>query len=677
MSDPAVYVPRQKPAEGRLDSWKEIAAYLNRDVTTVQRWEKRESMPVHRHLHDKRGSVYALSTELDAWMLSRKAECDEDDAAVGTVQETSEAPVGSHRSAARWFVLVPVAVILLAAGTGIWLNQRGSSWRDPIAAASFQTLTDFDRVQGAAAVSRDGQFVAFLSDRDGQTDVWVTQVGSGQFHNLTQGNWKELQNRSVRTLGFSPDGSMVTFWARAGSGSAANIGIWAVPTLGGDVKQYLDGVAEYDWSRDGSRLAYHTADPGDPLFISDGSRRADERPLYKARAGVHCHFPIWSPDGRYIYFAMGELPEDWDIWRIPASGGNPERITSQASLITYPVLLNRHTLLYLANDSDGAGPWLYSVDVDQRVPHRLTYGIERYTSLASTVDGRRLVATLAVPKMTLWRLTIPDSPKADLEPAPMQIPTSNGFYPRLGPGYLLYVSSSGSSEGIWKMSGGTGTELWSGEGAHLQGAPAISGDGAAIAFSVRQKGKAILYAMQSDGTGLRVISDSLDLRGAPAWTPDNQAITIAVVENNAPRLYRISADGRSSVPLMREYSSDAAWSSDGSFFLYSGPDVGTQFSLRAANADGTVRSLPSMSLTRGSRHFVVLSGGRAFAILKGDLQHKNVWLFDPGTGTERQLTNLAPDFNLTGFDVSRDGRQVVLERTEESSQIVLLDLAKE
>ena len=52
--------PSDKPSEERLDSWKEIAAYLGRDVTTVQRWEKREGMPVHRHVHDKRGSVYAL-----------------------------------------------------------------------------------------------------------------------------------------------------------------------------------------------------------------------------------------------------------------------------------------------------------------------------------------------------------------------------------------------------------------------------------------------------------------------------------------------------------------------------------------------------------------------------------------------------------------------------------------
>ncbi len=64
--------PSEKPPLDQLDSWKEIAAYLGRDVTTVQRWEKREAMPVHRHLHDKRGSVYALAPELDAWLQSRK-----------------------------------------------------------------------------------------------------------------------------------------------------------------------------------------------------------------------------------------------------------------------------------------------------------------------------------------------------------------------------------------------------------------------------------------------------------------------------------------------------------------------------------------------------------------------------------------------------------------------------
>src|SRR5579875_3354969 len=61
----------ETPPDDRLDSWKEIAAYLKRDVTTVQRWEKREGMPVHRHLHDRIGSVYASRAELDLWTRTR------------------------------------------------------------------------------------------------------------------------------------------------------------------------------------------------------------------------------------------------------------------------------------------------------------------------------------------------------------------------------------------------------------------------------------------------------------------------------------------------------------------------------------------------------------------------------------------------------------------------------
>src|SRR5207248_393119 len=51
----------------RLDSWKEIAAYVSRSVPTVQRWEKNAHLPIHRHAHEKQGSVYAYKSELDRW----------------------------------------------------------------------------------------------------------------------------------------------------------------------------------------------------------------------------------------------------------------------------------------------------------------------------------------------------------------------------------------------------------------------------------------------------------------------------------------------------------------------------------------------------------------------------------------------------------------------------------
>ena len=214
-----------KPPEDRLDSWKEIAAYLNRDVTTVQRWEKREGMPVHRHLHDRMGSVYAFRAELDAWARSRNLR-----GSAGKREQRHLPPSQPVTAAAGEASALSIQVevrpaaggggIALAIGAGLWLQRTEYFWRNPIADARFQTVTDFDGVEQAAAVSRDGHFVAFLSDRDGQMDVWVTQVGSGQFHNLTRGSAPELVNPSVRTLGFSPDGSLVTFWVRKQVGSS-------------------------------------------------------------------------------------------------------------------------------------------------------------------------------------------------------------------------------------------------------------------------------------------------------------------------------------------------------------------------------------------------------------------------------------------------------------------------
>ncbi|MGH2436396.1 MAG: hypothetical protein ACRDFA_05325, partial [bacterium] len=58
-------------AGDRLDSWKEIAVYLRRGVRTVRRWEKAEGLPVHRHLHQRLGTVYAYKPEIDAWWEAR------------------------------------------------------------------------------------------------------------------------------------------------------------------------------------------------------------------------------------------------------------------------------------------------------------------------------------------------------------------------------------------------------------------------------------------------------------------------------------------------------------------------------------------------------------------------------------------------------------------------------
>jgi TolB-like protein len=130
MGDPSEDTPAsEKTAESRLDSWKEIAAYLGRDVTTAQRWEKRESMPVHRHVHDKRGSVYALAPELDAWLKSRRQNLGDDpgepEQGDKNKEQKPEAP-GTARTRG-WIALAGIAVLgLLAAFYLISRDRSGS-----------------------------------------------------------------------------------------------------------------------------------------------------------------------------------------------------------------------------------------------------------------------------------------------------------------------------------------------------------------------------------------------------------------------------------------------------------------------------------------------------------------------------------------------------------------------
>ena len=85
------------PSGRRLESWKEIAVYLDRDTSTVRRWEKKEGLPIHRHVHDKQATVYAYHSELDAWLESRRPR-----------ESSHHAPLESNGSSEFWLAVLPL-----------------------------------------------------------------------------------------------------------------------------------------------------------------------------------------------------------------------------------------------------------------------------------------------------------------------------------------------------------------------------------------------------------------------------------------------------------------------------------------------------------------------------------------------------------------------------------------
>jgi Tol biopolymer transport system component len=657
---------------GRLDSWKEIAAYLQRDVTTVQRWEKREGMPVHRHQHDRIGSVYAFRHELDAWWHQRSSSpTDSSDSAVVVDVDQRVPPSSGSRSrhGFRWAWAAAVAFVVSVVTWHSWSGDPS----DALAGARFLALTNSGGISKAAGLSQDGRYAAFLSDRDGRVDVWITQIGTGQFYNRTADAARELVNAAVRTVDFSPDGSLVTFWVRRTDHSGkVSIDVWAAPVLGGAPKPYLEGVAEYDWSPDNTQLVYHTAADGDPMFVRRTTETPPGRPLFTAPDKRHSHFTTWSPDGRFVYFLQG-FPNRMDVWRIDAAGGTPERVTRHDSAVTYPVFLDGRTLLYLAIDPDGSGPHIYGLDVEERRPRRLTSGVDSYTSLSASADGSRLVATLSRPSGTLWRLPLDGGVAGPARAQRIPLTTGHGVAPRLGPGYLLYVSSKGASDGIWKVQGDASTEVWSAPDARVVGGPTIAWDGSRMAFSVRQSGRAWLYVANVDGTGARQASASFEPQGDAAWASDGRSVVVATEVDGTPRLFRVKLDTGAASPLADEFSTDPAWSPDGATVVYSGADVGTTFSLKAITPDGRSAPVTPVTLSRGARRLVFLPGTRSLVVLRGDISHKNLWAIDIDSGRERQLTDFGPGFEISDFDVSPDGKEMVVEQIQERSEIVLIE----
>jgi serine/threonine protein kinase/Tol biopolymer transport system component len=336
--------------------------------------------------------------------------------------EITAAPAGTNKTWLPWFALAALAV-----GVSVWEVRRPpATFENPLEHATFSRLTDWDGTEGAAELSPDGKFVIFLADKDGEFDLWRTQVGTGDFANLTA-DLPALAGpgATIRNLGLSGNGAYIWFSpaeARAQKPSDALSKTEAkllVPLIGGTPRGFLGERSESpSWSRDDTRLAYFSNKPGDPMFVADRMGADARQILGDQPLGMHNHNPVWSPDGQWIYYVHGLDPSGkMDIMRVRPSGGSPERLTGQ-NAVNRLAMLDDRTLLFVGRAEDQSGPWLWALDVASKVTRRVTSGLEHYMSVAASADGRRVVATLANPKVSLWSVPM-------LLDRPLRIATSS------------------------------------------------------------------------------------------------------------------------------------------------------------------------------------------------------------------------------------------------------------
>src|SRR5689334_14026844 len=176
------------PQEPRLESWKEIGAYLQRDATTARRWEKDEGLPVHRHSHKSRSSVYAYPTEIDAWRAGRKV---------------APEPVARPLWKIPAFALT-MLLCLVMVGNGV--RPASAQGAAPVARQVWLT-SDQDPSESVPSV--DGRYIGYTDWPTG--DLGVRDLISGTNRRLTNtGGWEASGDYAERTV-ISPDGRMMAY----------------------------------------------------------------------------------------------------------------------------------------------------------------------------------------------------------------------------------------------------------------------------------------------------------------------------------------------------------------------------------------------------------------------------------------------------------------------------------
>ena len=599
----------------------------------------------------------------------------EDPETTGPEDAADAAP--AHRRAAFVLggVLVGALAVLLADRSGL-LGTFGEP-ADPVVGAHvarLTKLTDFPGDEFDAAVSPDGRFVAFVSDRDGPFDILVGQIDSGEFRNVTLGNDETTLHRDVRapvrSVGFTGDGTEL--WFGGGTGQRLH----TMPLLGGSGRNFLgERVVNVEWSPDRSRIVYHLSGPGDPVFIADRTG-ANATPILSSEAGHHQHYPIWSPDGQWIYVVRGRpITREMDLWRMRPDGDRLERLTENRRNVAYPTPIDARTVLFCAEEPDGAGPWLWALDVETRVSRRVTFGVEQYSSVSASADGRRIVATVENPQAALWRVPILNGVATETDAVPLAMPTVRALAPRLSHDQLFYLSSRGAGDGLWRYRDGESVEIWKGAEAPLLVPPAVSPDGRWVALVLRQEAGQRLHVLSTDGAELHALTDRVDVRGCASWSPDGQWLVAGGSESGSVGLFKVPVDGGLPVRIADGEARNPVWSPNGDLIVYTGEQVQALSPLRGLRPDGSPVEMPLIEVLRegGGERVRFLPSGRGLVYMQGNSPSQDFFLLDLASFESRRLTRLEDHATMRTFDVTPDGSEILFDRLRRHSDLVLIE----
>lgn len=312
--------PKEKP----LQSWKEIAAYLERDVRTAHRWEKEAGLPVRRHTDRKQASVYAYPSEIDVWRAGRPTHA------------SDEPQVSAWRRPRTWAAAAALAAAAAALFYGPVLNPDAPTAE--AAEGAIRTEAEWTDVAAdfSSRLSPDGKFLTYADWSTGE--LWLRDVATGASRALTNdGDW-DVSNSYVETAAISPDGARIASAWYNDDREIYELRVGRLPAAG----QTDNGTAVYQppanspsyvdvrgWLSNSKVLFGYDTDLAEPsrLAVAD----LDQGTTTDIRALRFSDVTIPSPDGRWVAVGFSDnRTAPHDIVLLAADG------SAETPIISHP-----------------------------------------------------------------------------------------------------------------------------------------------------------------------------------------------------------------------------------------------------------------------------------------------------------------------------------------------------
>ena len=581
------------------------------------------------------------------------------------IRDATPAPVR------RWPILLAIAAIAMAAILGaIALRKR----ERPAAAAVARPPMSIARVTMsgnviAAAISPDGEYIAYAYSDAGKHSLWVRQLATSSALQLVApapfGMWG---------LKFAPDSRSIYYTIKSAEDRQG--GLYQIPILGGQARRLLSNIESgVTFSPDGTRMAFyriHTPKPGDSAIVITNVNGTGEKTIVTRSPPEYLapHFwssPDWAPDGKSIATWLRRQ----NVTKLMAADVQtgalrqlvPQEFHAPGSIAW---LREGSALLMTATAGQVVGGQIWLATPGQNPAVRqITNDLFDYRTATVSRDGQTVIAVASDTSVAIWKTTI------DSATPPMKL--SDGRYDGNGgvsvapDGSVIYAAFDNARWNIWSVDDAR-NKRQVGNSEFGSFAPAVSHDGKTIVFVMFRDRETVLTRMNRDGSDVRVLCPiAMPSAQPPAITPDDRWVFFASTTEGAERIWKVSIDGGTAQRVTDYDSQRPAISPDGKRMAFVVPA-----GIGVANIDGSQFTRLSGNFSVTSMSYVQWTAdGKALLHSAGHNDRVNIWLHPLDGSPPRKVTPF-DDETVIRFDVGPDGKTLAVTRGVLSRDAVVI-----